>query len=748
MPLTEERKAAMRAVLNKSRVSGGIPAISMEELEAPISQSLDVSPPSPKAVVELTPEKRAAMRAVLSKSKMQQQEAAPPPAPSALQSVIDKRGANIEELGNKYSAGEISAPSYALQYVGQGAGTANDVVGAGVSAAASAAAPYVPQVVKDAAGTVAAGAKAVYDSGALDYLGAKALKAGGEEWTQFKSKHPEAAANIEATANIGTTIASMYVPAAAVGTAAIKGGAAVSSVPKARLNKYIQELVIPEGPKSEKISQLRKGNVETEPLIKGLPKSKINYKEVVKPTAREQEQAYYLSQIDGIKKKGIVQDNLNVVNKSVDDDVNNLVKRIREVDVPIVAGRVQKNLNGVISTLSKDRTLTGSSADIASETLVPEFMSIYSRHPQTASGLLQARKEFDQFVLSQKNKVYEDSNKLSAVKNAADSVRGSINDLIAERVPDVDVKESLRRQSLTLEARDTIAEKAFHAPKSSLEGAIKKVGDVVTLKSAAATGLALGGLYISPLASAAGAIALAGGTLYIGGKALSSDMSLKFLGNVLKYGGKALGGKEKQAIKQAMKEIKTSGDTLLIPPKDKLSRLPMSEKEILGAQKRMEAGGIPRSDNSVIQVRPSDGQAPPKLLPSPKGDLSVSPTGKIREQTNAEVGSAIENRKRLNELGLTSDVRTLVYKKEFRDKIGKDWDSITEAQREKISKEIIAAFKDKKDVKVEEMVKEARKQAQYISDAIEAEYKRNQMTYAFENAKLSKGKNPFTGGKK
>ena len=88
MPLTEERKAAMRAVLNKSMVSGGIPAISMEELEAPISQSLDVSPPSPKAVVELTPEKRAAMRAVLSKSKMQQQEAAPPPAPSALQSVM------------------------------------------------------------------------------------------------------------------------------------------------------------------------------------------------------------------------------------------------------------------------------------------------------------------------------------------------------------------------------------------------------------------------------------------------------------------------------------------------------------------------------------------------------------------------------------------------------------------------------------------------------------------------------------
>lgn len=74
------------------------------------------------------------------------------------------------------------------------------------------------------------------------------------------------------------------------------------------------------------------------------------------------------------------------------------------------------------------------------------------------SDLLGARKEFDSLVQKQFPNLYDREN--APMRDAITSIRGTMNDFIAEKLPDVKFKDSLSTQSKLFTAIDNMSEKA------------------------------------------------------------------------------------------------------------------------------------------------------------------------------------------------------------------------------------------------------------------------------------------------
>ena len=145
-----------------------------------------------------------------------------------------------------------------------------------------------------------------------------------------------------------------------------------------------------------------------------------------------------------------------------------------------------------------------------------------------ASGLLQARKDFDAAVRGYKPKIFN-SDVGSAMQDATLADRGAMNEMIAKAVPNVDVEGSLQRQSLLRSAADNIAPKAAQEAPTRFGRAIQAVSphNMMAGAGTAALGdiLAHAGVPPTVLGGAVGTYAL--------GKAVRSPATGAALGKLL-----------------------------------------------------------------------------------------------------------------------------------------------------------------------------------------------------------------------
>lgn len=89
-----------------------------------------------------------------------------------------------------------------------------------------------------------------------------------------------------------------------------------------------------------------------------------------------------------------------------------------------------------------------------------KFMTFVGQEPKNVSGLLSARKKFDAWVIQNFPNIYDDISK-RPLQQALKDMRNAANDFIAEKLPDGSLyRNSLKKQSLLLDARDNLAEKA------------------------------------------------------------------------------------------------------------------------------------------------------------------------------------------------------------------------------------------------------------------------------------------------
>lgn len=306
---------------------------------------------------------------------------------------------------------------------------------------------------------------------------------------------------------------------------------AAKSMAKAR-DKFALDLVLPEKMAGKSLRSKESGLFRT-----------INYN----PVQYEKEMADAVSKIPSVNPKRTAQFNLNVLQKEVTDKSNKLEKQLSGLNITFprldFKNQAVRELQDLIDT---HPVLVGNAAATANR-LVPQFEKIVDSAPSTPAGLLSARKQFDTLLRGYKTNFFDTDTK-SAFTEVGNALRQFTNNYIADAVPSVAVKNSLKQQHLLLSAIDNISPKADKLASNAISRLSQRVGKLVPLKAEVAGLAALGGvgLAISPAAVGAGA------GLYGAGKMAASPATRKALGGLLQSTNKAINIVKDKAIKQEM----------------------------------------------------------------------------------------------------------------------------------------------------------------------------------------------------
>ncbi len=159
---------------------------------------------------------------------------------------------------------------------------------------------------------------------------------------------------------------------------------------------------------------------------------------------------------------------------------------------------------------------------------------------------------------------------------------------------------------------------------------------------------------------------------------------------------------------------KTTTPILQIPPKEKLSALPMSPEQVkiskakmkskeqssasrlAAAQKRVKAGKPDETYLSGAAIKPTvtPEQLPMKLIEGPPKDFIANTKAVIRQQSDQELMEALANRGRLKKLGISTSDQKVIYKHNMKSKFEPVWESLESAEKKKINVQIERAWQE------------------------------------------------------
>lgn len=442
-----------------------------------------------------------------------------PEQPTAWQ----KRQANTEKFadrsptGQMSTTGQINSAGNLLGYLG------NDLPGQAISGLAS----LAPQSVKDA------GQSALQWLGSTD-VGQAAKQAAStvsSAYGDFSEAHPKTANTLGSVANLA-----QFIPVAKAADVA-KGatGSALESVGEsvaqsgansaaAAKSKFAQDLVMPKETPSVVAGQDR--------VEKGL----LRTQEVV-PTPYEKSVAQTVSTLP-VSKSNSLLGNENIIKDSLGKEASGLIESLKANDVAIPSEVTASALQDTLEKLKKNPFITGDGESAANKVMIGA-MEALQNNTQTASGVLQARKDFDRWAEAQKGEKIFGGGLDSPANRAVQEIRRTFNSIVNNAVPDVGVQQSLQRQSHMYSALDNIAAKRAAQPTNRIARAGQKVANAVSLKGAVVgTGAALGGGALAGL----GALPLAGAGLAGYGvyKGLTSPALRQGTGAALRTLGKAI----------------------------------------------------------------------------------------------------------------------------------------------------------------------------------------------------------------
>lgn len=456
-----------------------------------------------------------------STSFMPEQQTAPTAAqPETLMDKISKRGQQGRTAMDAYVMGDQSGAETIWDVVtNAGAGTINDVIGVGTK-----------KLIDNSNGPLAQ-----YNKYALKQLADTQLGRGisdaagyiGDQYGEFSQENPRASRHLNGLGNV-LSILPIGKAKEPAGSALAELGSAVeqSGIKSAakRNDNFINDLILPKETPSQR-----------ENLVGRTKEVGFNRRKEVQLTPQEQEMADTVSQIKDVKKGNSLQGNYNAVQDANHAEADSLIANLQKNNVTVPDDVIVNGLDAVRNRLSKNPYLAGADASKSAEAVTNQALEIIMKQPRTASGLLQARKDLDAWVKSQRPNVFDAAD--SPVSTAVREVRQEINDMVANAVPNADVKASLRKQSNLYRAQDNIATKAKDEAKTRIGRAAKTVGNAITLKNGVAGGLALAGLGASGAAVpiAAGALSLYGAK-----KAATSPAIRKVLGATIRRSGELI----------------------------------------------------------------------------------------------------------------------------------------------------------------------------------------------------------------
>ncbi|HJS82870.1 MAG TPA: hypothetical protein VJ742_08575 [Nitrososphaera sp.] len=451
------------------------------------------------------------------------------------------------EIAEAVTTGEQTFPEGMLQMAGKvGAGSVFDVIGEGISAVGRGISAVTPDIIED---PIKAGVKGYLKYGELPRFGGKA--AGG--YQEFAQENPRAARNIEAATNLGLLLAPTPGGARKPSQPTIVGKAAsqIDDAAKAQIakrkQKFVEDLLKPVQTKAVKEDQVAR----TVEVGRGPFK-----KSIIQPTKKEAAAIEEVMKISDVGAKETIQGNVNIISKEIGKEAEFLKSTLKTNDVPFPRREFSKKLRDVRKTLEDNPILVGDTAKTADK-IINQLEKIMAGKKSTASNLLEARKELDQWILRLKKQGQAfDPATENAVSIALREIRNTTNDFVSEKVKSVPVKESLKKQHNLYNAIDIATPKAAEEFDTALRRAWQRATKIVKERSAftqtAGTAAGIGIIGASTLfAPVYTALLAAGGIGYFGTKAALSPAGKKALAKTLRVTDRAIRlTKDKQLLEQ------------------------------------------------------------------------------------------------------------------------------------------------------------------------------------------------------
>jgi len=330
---------------------------------------------------------------------------------------------NVPGLGEVKPLSAVPGEASPLQMAGQAAEIAS--LGAGATGASAVAKTAGKGAMKQA---VLEGAVVGAESGALSGFGQKAQEEG--------STALDAAKSAITGAVVGGTLGGV---AGGIGARMSEPAKAVAK------EKKLTKLVMPELSKAEKATAVASGKATEKGILRSTE---------ILPTNRER-------------------DMVNAVRDVVDtdDSIVNNVNRLREANraeadalkQSVSQSKAIYNPNELKKALRSVEKPPMLIADAKQASLYKQaedkFLQFAKEEGGTPSGLLEARKKFDNWIEDNIPKIWEEQG-MRPLHRALRDMRTSANNFLAERLPDVAFKDSLKKQSLIYEAIDNMSDKA------------------------------------------------------------------------------------------------------------------------------------------------------------------------------------------------------------------------------------------------------------------------------------------------
>lgn len=375
----------------------------------------------------------------------------------------------------------------------------------------------------------------------IGQLGIEAAQDTAEAWQEFSDEHPTVAADIADTVGAAGNIALVLAPVKGAPKGAIgpkqtgllgRAAGALDDSIIAKQKSFVDDLVRPLSTKKVRESQIKR-SVEGGGLFGG---------RTVTPSSFEAEIAGTVGKVAGVKPSNTLLQNLNAVQSGLTNEAENLTTLLKGSNVKIPRPNTKRTMETVLAKLKSDSLLVGDAAKTG-EKVFDKARKLLLSNPNTPAGVLKSRKQLDAWVKKQSTRAFDPKTE-NALSVSLGEIRQSMNDIISNSVPNIAVKESLKKQTNLFRAIDNIAPKAAKEAQTAIgrmAASISKELGITNILDPKMT-LALSALGLGAIASPTSAAVAGAGVLAVKGakSAVTSKASKQAVSRLLRATDKAI----------------------------------------------------------------------------------------------------------------------------------------------------------------------------------------------------------------
>ncbi len=235
----------------------------------------------------------------------------------------------------------------------------------------------------------------------------------------------------------------------------LKGTKSVQKVLDDEALKEASDLVSPTLTKKNVKEGLKKGLATKTPGIRGDIGMDLDIRK-----QRAAESIKYLLKTGALKSSDTVEKKVGVIRAEIADTAEELEQQLKDMDiVPIVQPDELQNLLKKTEDIFEESPALVGDAGLSAKRIYNKFVSFIPKGQDvTALDLLRARKKLDQWVASEGRTGAFDPKLETAISKGLREIRQGANELLAEKAPNVQVQDMLRKQSSMYDALDGIIE--------------------------------------------------------------------------------------------------------------------------------------------------------------------------------------------------------------------------------------------------------------------------------------------------